>query len=398
VKSLIFVVSRHRRPAHDGEDTVATDGNCSRHKQRNNGVHMLTPESFAFLEASLCHEDGCAGKLTRAQAGEGLVRLIERKGLCLYAERKMGYYFEEFLGIGACEVCHRAKRSFLPKFLVGEGGYVTHMNASTDYDAAFIDSTQGGWNQGTGRSKDYRRVELGWGWLIGIASPNCTETPRECLGALIPRSGKRKDLALLEASNLRNNMGSGAESINAEAPRIARLPKRAIPNQPGTEERSSGDIIKRVGKAVAKVSMCEGEFGVTTILCVACEASVLTEIFTTRSAISALAAGRSQPGNSDAIAKLESLNSLAKPLDPTDDFMAGNQGKLWIGQLAIDNVQIGSADSTRSDAHEHFFWTRVSDRHRTSDKRPARSLQDHRVHESFLAQNAQGRNTRSLFG
>ena len=308
----------------------------------------------------------------------------------------MGYYFEEFLGIGTREICHRAKRSFLPKFPVGEGGYVAHMNASADYDAALIDGTQGDWNQGTGRSKDYRSVELGWGWLIGIASPNGTETARECLGALIPRSGKRKDLALLEARNLRNNMGSGAKSINAKTPRIASLPKRAIPNQPGTEERSGGDIIKRLGKAVAKISICEGEFSIAAIQRVACEASVLAEIFTIRSAISALAAGRSQPRNSDAIAKLELLNSLAKPLNPTDDFMAGNQGKLCIGQLAIDNMQIGSADSTRSDTHEHFAWTRISYRHRTSDQRPARSLQDHRVHESSFAQKAEDRNTSSL--
>ncbi len=222
---------------------------------------------------------------------ESHVRVIEWKGLCFNTERKMGYYFEKFLAIGACEVCHRAKRSFLPKFPVREGGYVTHMNASADYNAAFIDGTQGGWDQGTGRSKNYRSVELGWGWLIGIASPNCTETPSECLSALIPRSRKRKDLAPLEARNLRNDMGGGAESINAEAPRLAGPPKRAVPNQPGTEERSCGDIIKCVGKAVAKVSMCKGEFGVTAIQRVACEASVLTEIFTSRLAISASAAG-----------------------------------------------------------------------------------------------------------
>ena len=267
------------------------------------------------------------------------------------------------------------------------------MNASADDDAAFVDGAQGGWNQATGRSKDYRSVELGWSRPIGIASPNGTETARKFLGAPIPRSGKREDLALLEARNLRNNMGSGAKSINAKAPSIAGLPKRAIPNQPGTEERSGGDIIKRVGKAIAKISMRQGKFSIAAIQRVACEASVLTEIFTIRSAISALAAGRSQPRNSDAIAKLESLNSLAKPLDPTDDFMAGNQGKLWIGQLAIDNVQIGSADSTRRDTHEHFFWTRIPDGHRSSNKRPPRSLQDHRVHGSFFAQKAEDRNT-----
>ena len=53
----------------------------------------------------------------------------------------MGYYFEEFLGIRACQVCHRAKRFFVPKFPVREGGYVAHMNASANDNASFIDGT-----------------------------------------------------------------------------------------------------------------------------------------------------------------------------------------------------------------------------------------------------------------
>jgi hypothetical protein len=91
------------------------------------------------------------------------------------------------------------------------------------------------------------------------------------------------------------------------------------------------------------------------------------------------------------------LTGLAKPLNPTDDFVAGNQGKFWIGQLAINNVQIGSAYGTRSDAHEHFPGSRISDWHRTSRQRPARGLEDHRAHGSFFAQKVQDRNTSSLF-
>ena len=59
-----------------------------------------------FSSAYLCHEDSCAGELTRAQAGKSHIRLIERKSLGLGAERKMVYYFEELLGIRAREVCH----------------------------------------------------------------------------------------------------------------------------------------------------------------------------------------------------------------------------------------------------------------------------------------------------
>jgi hypothetical protein len=129
--------------------------------------------------------------------------------------------------------------------------------------------------------------------------------------------------------------------------------------------------------------MCEGEFGVASIQRVTCEASSLAEILSTRSAVSALATGPSQPRDSDAVANVKSLHSFAQPFDPADDFMAGNQGKFGLGQLAIDNVQIGPAYGTRSDAHEHFVRTGISNRHRTSDKWLARGLEDHRVHEAF---------------
>jgi hypothetical protein len=109
--------------------------------------------------------------------------------------------------------------------------------------------------------------------------------------------------------------------------RIAGLPKRAISNQPGTEERSCGDVVERVGKSIAVVSMSDGEFGVSSIERVACKASLLTEIFSMRSAILAFATRPSQPRNSDAVANLKALTGLANALNPTDDFVAGNQGK-----------------------------------------------------------------------
>ena len=75
--------------------------------------------------------------------------------------------------------------------------------------------------------------------------------------------------------------------------------------------------------------MCQGEFGVSSIKRVAREASLLTEIFSIRATIPALAAGPSQPRDADAVADLKSLNGLAKPLNATDDFMTGNQREVW---------------------------------------------------------------------
>src|SRR4029453_17670131 len=128
-----------------------------------------------------------------------------------------------------------------------------------------------------------------WSRLIGIASPSRTETAGECLGALIPRSGKCNDLSLLEARDLRNDVGSGAKPVNPQALGIAGLSKRAISNQSSTEERSRGDIVERVRKSIAIVSMNEGEFGVSSIQRVACKVSLFTKIFSMRSAILAFA-------------------------------------------------------------------------------------------------------------
>ena len=188
-------------------------------------------------------------------------------------------------------------------------------------------------------------------------------------------------------------------AVNAKCARIAGFSERAIANQTSTEERRGGDIIKCLGEMVAKFGICQGKFGVSSIKCVASEPGLLTEIFSIRTAISALATGPSQPWDSNAFAKLKSPDSVAKLLNAADDFVAGNQGQFRFGQFAIDDVQIGSAYGARSDAHKDLFRTPGS-RSVTEPTRPAVGEGPRGpspLHGSFFAQKVGDRN-KGLFG
>src|SRR5438309_283482 len=79
-----------------------------------------------------------------------------------------------------------------------------------------------------------------------------------------------------------------------------------------------------------------------------------------------------QPAHADALARRKILD--IKPLDiktvdsrtkrphPPDDLVAGHDRQLRIGQLAIDHMQIGSADAAGRDLHQDFAGARRRNR------------------------------------
>jgi hypothetical protein len=45
--------------------------------------------------------------------------------------------------------------------------------------------------------------------------------------------------------------------------------------------------------------------------------------------------------------------------DGADDLMAWNHRAFWVGQLAIDDVQVGAADGAGMDADQHLMRARA---------------------------------------
>ena len=69
----------------------------------------------------------------------------------------------------------------------------------------------------------------------------------------------------------------------------------------------------------------------------------------------------------------------AERIDPTNDFMAGNDWEFWVRQFAIDNMKISAADATGFDA-EKFAISRDTVRKFFEDERRTNFAQDHAKH------------------
>jgi hypothetical protein len=101
-------------------------------------------------------------------------------------------------------------------------------------------------------------------------------------------------------------------------------------------------------------------------------------------AVCAATADTSKPGNADPVACLKAGDTGPERLDGAHDLVAGDEGRLWRGQLTLDDVQVRSADRGGGDLYEHLAVTRL--RHQPfgelqrSPFDRTRLLQDHRAH------------------
>jgi hypothetical protein len=161
-------------------------------------------------------------------------------------------------------------------------------------------------------------------------------------------AGEGVDLGALRACHLRHDMRRGAEAVNAEAgelafERLAGKLERAIADQSGTEQRRSLGVavtfrqfehIARVGHRVA---------GIAAVDLIAGEARIVAEILLARAAIGASAVGPAEPGHTDAVADCQLRHALAERFDAADDLMPEHERQLGLVELAVENVQVGTA-------------------------------------------------------
>jgi hypothetical protein len=120
--------------------------------------------------------------------------------------------------------------------------------------------------------------------------------------------------------------------------------------------------------------------GVAAVDVVAGEAGVLTEVLAAALAVAAGAVGPAEPGDSDAVALVESGGALSARGDPTHDLVAGNQRQLRPVELAVDDVEVSAADAARMDLDHDLPETRPRVREVLRLERCPRGVQDHGAH------------------
>jgi hypothetical protein len=113
------------------------------------------------------------------------------------------------------------------------------------------------------------------------------------------------------------------------------------------------DAVTRVG---------HGEFGVTAVNVVAREARVIAEILFARLAIDTVAVGPAEPRNADSCADGRAFDAGPNADDPPYNFVPDDEWKFWIGEFAIDDVQIGAADCAGLNLQQYLSRSGLWDR------------------------------------
>src|SRR5215475_3812278 len=120
-----------------------------------------------------------------------------------------------------------------------------------------------------------------------------------------------------------------------------------------------------------------GELGVTAVERVTGKARVIAKIFSSGTAINAVAVSPPKPRDSHAIVDCEGANGLsaatvgtlrslphfADLFDSSDNLMTENQRQLRIGQFGIDHVKVSATNRAGTDAHEQLSPARFRFRH-----------------------------------
>ena len=149
---------------------------------------------------------------------------------------------------------------------------------------------------GADRGEDDRPVELLRRQLRGPARPLGAEAAGERLAVLIPVAGEGEDAPPFVDGDLAEDVGGGAEAVEADPLRLADQPQRPVADQPGAEERRRLGVGVDVGDREAEVLGGDGELGVAAVDVVAGEAGVLAEVLAPLAAVAAVPSAQPSQG------------------------------------------------------------------------------------------------------
>src|SRR5215210_2591973 len=346
-------------------------------------LHLLFGTNTSLLDCGLCpfyHQHGRAPDLSSAQRLQGLVRLFEGKRAHLRADGHLRGEGEELLAVLAGKVRDRADGALSPEDLVREGGYVAHVDAGAHHHPSLRDGPQRDRHQRPDGSEDDRRVELLRRGLTRASGPGGAQLAREALALLVTIPAEREDLPALMNGHLDDYVGGVAEAVEAEAFGVADHGQRAVADQTRAQERCGLEVQVPLGNREAEAVVGDGVPGVAAVYLVAGEPGVIAEVLPAREAVAAGAVRVAEPGDADPVPRREAPDACADPLHRADDLVAGDQGQLRVGELAVHHVQVRPAHRAGVDPDHDPLGPRFRLRHPGGAQGAARRVEDHRAH------------------
>ena len=171
-----------------------------------------------------------------------------------------------------------------------------------------------------------------------------------------------------------------AEAVDADEPSLSRKTQGAITDESGAHQRrQKGGIgigvelkaIARVGRAILGIAASE---------VVAGEGGEVAEVFLLIKTIAAGSACGTKPGNTHPHAGLEPIDASTPSHHVPYDLMAGNERQFRMLEVAVDNMQVRTADPARLDPDEDLSRTGFWVGNHLKVQSLSRSMKNHRFH------------------
>jgi hypothetical protein len=209
------------------------------------------------------------------------------------------------------------------------------------------------------------------------------------LRLVVARAGEPEDALSSRYGDLRDEMRRRAESKDAQSFRdrwITGESQCSVSNEAGAEKRRGMGVVVPFGDRKAVAGIGDAILRVAAIDIVAGKPGSVAEILSAGRAIDANPARPSKPGNTHPVAGTE-WRVVPRLLDDTDDLVSEYQRQLRTSELAVNDVEVRSANRARQDANKHLSRRRSWPRYFDFPQFRPRPLQYHREHSEIYSPN-----------
>jgi hypothetical protein len=157
-----------------------------------------------------------------------------------------------------------------------------------------------------------------------------------------------------------------------------------VPDQACAQQRRSLQVGESLGDRKAETTVGYGVLRIAAVDLVPGESGVLAQVLAPGEAVAALTVGPPKPRHPDPVPHREAACVPADLLHGTDYLVAWDQGQSGMGQLPVNDVQIGPAYGAAVYAQEELPLSWLGHRHLRDPQRLAGYVQDHRSHRRIL--------------
>ena len=187
--------------------------------------------------------------------------------------------------------------------------------------------------------------------------------------------------------HLGDDVGRRAEAVEAESLAVSCQAERPVADQPSAEQRCGLEAGVALRHWHAEALVRHRQRRVAAVAVVPRKASPIAKVLATRAAVAALPARPAEPGDPDSGTLLEPLSACDHA---PDDLVAQHERELGLGQLAVDDVQVGPAYAAGGNRDEHLTGTGLRIREMCLVEGSPRGVQDHGAHRRLASSHAPG--------